>query len=72
MTVSVVRVGYMGVGMSDWLMSVPVAVLSRWHLVMRMDVMTIVMAMRMLVLQHLVFMLMSVRLGQVQDHTNQH
>ena len=60
MRMQVMSIRHMWVHMSQGLMSMYVAVLSRWHIFVSMQMVPIVMRMGVLVLQVLVFMLMTV------------
>ncbi len=72
MPVRVVHVRHMGVGMPCRLVTVPVAVFTRRHDVVRVIVVAVVVAVRVLVLERLVLMFMSVRLRQVQHDAGEH
>ncbi len=61
---------HMGVRVAQRLVPVRVAVLGLWHGMVGVQVVPIVMAMGVLVLQRVVVMFMSVRLGHVQHHTS--
>ena len=73
MTMPVVDVGIVGVRMREWLVGVRVSmrlatVPAKGMLMLMMRVM----AMRMLVLEHLVPVLMQVPFGEMQPHTDRH
>jgi hypothetical protein len=70
--VPVMGIRHMGVAVPLWHMPVPVAVRALRHLFVTMFVVPVIVPMRVLMLQRFVFMLMVVRLGQVQRNAQQH
>lgn len=67
-----VRVRHVRVRMAQGRVVMRVAVLSHWHLLMRMQVVTVIMAVGVLMLQRRVLMLVGVVLQQVQHDASQH
>ncbi len=72
MSVNVVDVGHMRVGMRHWGMPMQVAVDARWHGIVEVVVVAIVMAVGMLVRHGFMVVSVTVRLGQVQHNASQH
>jgi heme/copper-type cytochrome/quinol oxidase subunit 2 len=70
--VRVMRIRYVRMHMPQRLVTMPVAVRSGRHRNMHMVMVAIVVAVRVLVFHHVVFMLVAVRLRQVQHHPCQH
>lgn len=70
--VRVVRIRYVRMHMPQRLMTMPVTVRIGRHRNVHMAVVAIVVAVRVLVLHHVVFMFVAVRLRQVQHHACQH
>lgn len=68
----VMNVGHMGMAVPTWLVPVSMAVRTFLRRVVGMFVMTVIVPMRMFMLQRLVLMRMVVRLGQMQGHADQH
>ena len=63
---------HMGMCMSHWFVAVPMAVWGDRHRVVLMQVVSIVMAVGMFVLQCFMVMRMAVYFIEVQQHTKQH
>lgn len=72
MAMRVRRVGNMGMGMTHWLVLVPMTVLPHRHHVVCVNVMSVVVAVRMFVLQRLVRVSVDMRLREMQHHPGQH
>jgi len=68
----VVQIGRVRVGLSNWHMHVRVAVGTMRHGIVRMIMVTIVMRMRVLVLQGFVLMLVLMPFGQVGPNAESH
>ena len=66
MPMQVVGIGHVWVGVLGWLVAMPVAMLSRWHGVVGVQVVVVVMGMGMFVFQRLVFMGVVMRFRKMQ------
>lgn len=68
----VMGVRHVGVGVPDRLMAMPVAVFARWHGVMCVQVMAVVMGVGMFMFQRLVVVDVGMRLRKMQYDANHH
>jgi len=66
------RIRYMRMRVPPVLVVMAVAVRSSRHRVVSMEVMVVVVRVGVLMLKHTVFVVVTMRLGQMQDNTRQH